>query len=173
MRGIAARLDVSATALYQHFESKASILREIRMYGIDLLQAALEPATVLETSTLRLSQLQRSYIAFAQANPWLYTVLMTQEQLDWADMSEEEVARSLRPLRLVRSLIAEGAACGEFRSDIDVERSSFQMWAALHGLCSLLIAGRIAEEHPAFPVTDRAGLIESFVENLLRSTCLS
>jgi AcrR family transcriptional regulator len=39
MRGIAARLGVSATALYQHFESKASILREIRLYGADLLQS--------------------------------------------------------------------------------------------------------------------------------------
>ena len=38
MRGIAARLGVSATALYQHFENKASILREIRLYGADLLQ---------------------------------------------------------------------------------------------------------------------------------------
>ena len=37
MRAIAGRLGISATALYQHFESKASILREIRLHAIRLL----------------------------------------------------------------------------------------------------------------------------------------
>ena len=36
MRAIAKRLGISATALYQHFDSKAAILQEIRLYGLRL-----------------------------------------------------------------------------------------------------------------------------------------
>ena len=169
MRGIAARLGVSATALYQHFESKASILREIRIYGIGLLQEALEPALSEETAQARLVEIQRRYIVFARANPWLYTVLMTQEQLDWNELSEDEVARSLKPLRLLREIIAAGKSGGEFRADLDVESAGFQMWAAVHGLSALLIAGRITEDHPAFPIADESSFIETFVNNLVRS----
>ena len=48
MRGIAARLGVSATALYQHFEGKASILRAIRFHGLSLLNKELAPAFTLD-----------------------------------------------------------------------------------------------------------------------------
>jgi AcrR family transcriptional regulator len=169
MRGIASRLGVSATALYQHFESKASILREIRIYGIELLQTALEPALEQQDARGRLREIQRRYIDFARANPWLYSVLMTEQQLEWSELTEEEVARSLKPLLMLREIISEGKASGELRADLDVESAGFQMWAAVHGLCALLIAGRITEDHPAFPVADEKGFIQSFVENLVRS----
>jgi hypothetical protein len=43
------------------------------------------------------------------------------------------------------------------------------MWASMHGLCSLMINGRIDERHPMFPVADRDAFVESFVNALVRS----
>lgn len=170
MRGIASRLGVSATALYQHFESKASILREIRVYGIDLLYEALEPALAENSGPLeKLCHLVRAYIDFARANMWLYSVLMEHDQLEWAELAPEEIARGLRPLQAVRDVMAQGQTAGSWREDVNVELAAFQLWASVHGLCSLLNNGRFNEQHPAFPISNERSLIDAFVDGCVRA----
>ena len=122
MRGIASRLGVSATALYQHFESKSSILREIRVYGIDLLYDSLGPALEQQGDPVeKLRDVTRRYINFARENKWLYSVLMEHDQLEWTELAPEEIGRTLRPLRAVRQVMDEGKDAGVWREDIDVE----------------------------------------------------
>ncbi|MFO7566513.1 MAG: TetR/AcrR family transcriptional regulator [Enhygromyxa sp.] len=170
MRGIASRLGVSATALYQHFESKASILREIRVYGIDLLYDALSPALEHEGDPVeKLRDVTRRYINFARQNQWLYQVLMEHDQLEWTELAPEEIARSLRPLRAVREAMAAGKEAGVWREDVNVELAAFQLWASVHGLCSLLNNGRFHEKHPAFPIPDEKSLIDVFVDGCVRA----
>jgi AcrR family transcriptional regulator len=167
MRGIASRLGVSATALYQHFESKASILRELRVYGGDLLWEALEPALTQKDPNARIKDFARRYVTFARTNPWLYTVLMEHEQLDWSSLNEDELKRSLRALQMVQQTLHEAKETGAFKKDVDPMTASFHLWAAVHGLCSLLINGRIDEQHPVIPVPDQSGLVEAFVDSLV------
>lgn len=169
MRGIASRLGVSATALYQHFESKASILREIRVYGLQLLYDALQPALENPDPVERLRLVTRSYIEFARGNPWLYSVLMEHEQLEWEQLSPEEISRSLRPLRAVQQSMALGKERGVWRDDVNIDLAAFQLWATVHGLCSLLNNGRFDEKHPAFPIPDTKTLIDVFVDGVIRS----
>jgi AcrR family transcriptional regulator len=170
MRGIASRLGVSATALYQHFESKSSILREIRVYGIDLLYDALSPALEIEGDPVeKLRDVTRRYITFARANQWLYSVLMEHDQLEWSELAPEEINRTLRPLRAVREAMAAGKEAGVWRDDLNVELAAFQLWASVHGLCSLLNNGRFNEKHPAFPIPDEKSLIEVFVDGCVRA----
>lgn len=170
MRGIAARLGVSATALYQHFESKASILREIRVYGIDLLYDALGPALSSDVdASEKLRRIIRAYIDFARANKWLYSILMEHDQLEWAELAPDEISRGLRPLRAVREAVAQGKDAGAWREDLNVELGAFQLWASVHGLCSLLNNGRFDEQHPAFPIADESSLIEVFVDGCVRA----
>ena len=169
MRGIASRLGVSATALYQHFESKSSILREIRVYGIELLYDALTPALESNDPVERLRGVARRYIEFARGNSWLYSVLMEHDQLEWEQLSADEVQRSLRPLKLVQESMVLGKERGVWRDDISVELASFQLWATVHGICSLLNNGRFRDSHPAFPITDEGTLVEAFIEGVVRS----
>ncbi|HLT35546.1 MAG TPA: TetR/AcrR family transcriptional regulator [Enhygromyxa sp.] len=169
MRGIASRLGVSATALYQHFESKASILREIRVYGIDLLYDALSPALDNSDPVERLREVTRRYITFARENQWLYSVLMEHDQLEWSELAPEEISRTLRPLRAVREAMVSGKEAGVWREGINVELSAFQLWASVHGLCSLLNNGRFNEKHPAFPIPDEKSLIDVFVDGCIRA----
>lgn len=170
MRGIASRLGVSATALYQHFESKSSILREIRVYGIDLLYDALGPALEQQTDPVeKLREVTRRYINFARENKWLYAVLMEHAQLEWTELAPEEMARTLRPLRAVRQVMQEGKEAGVWREGVDVELSAFQLWASVHGLSSLINNGRFDEQHPAFPIPDEKSLIDVFVDGCIRA----
>jgi AcrR family transcriptional regulator len=167
MRGIAARLGVSATALYQHFESKQAILHEIRVWGLQQLAAALEPAQELADSADRLTRMAVLYVEFARQNPWLYEVLMEQEQLPWNELPRDEVDRLLAPLATVRGHVQSAVDSGAFRAELDVNAAAMGLWASVHGLASLMIAGRISAHHPVMPVSDEAAFVRGFVRNML------
>ena len=100
MRGIASRLGVSATALYQHFDSKADILEEVRVHGIKMLHGELASSVHLEDPADRIIALCRGYIIFARTNPWLYKLIAEQEA-DWDELNDEqrEQNRNFRDLR--------------------------------------------------------------------------
>lgn len=167
MRGIAARLGVSATALYQHFESKASILREIRFHGLQVLLEALAPSATISDPVERMSDMALRYIQFARENRWLYSVLMEQDPTAWSELASEEAGQLLAPLQAVREGLRDGVKSGRFRADLDVDMASFQLWAAIHGLASLILGGRISEEHPAFPIDSKEKFVRSFVGGML------
>jgi AcrR family transcriptional regulator len=170
MRGIAARLKVSATALYQHFESKGAILREIRVYGVDLLmQEVIEPCRAEADPLRRLRCMGERYVDFARAQPWLYTVLMQGEQIDWSTMSPAEVEQSLGPLNTLRGWLREGAERGQIRAGLDPDMLSFGLWATFHGLCSMLISGRIDENHVAFSIANQREFIRNFLDGTIAS----
>ena len=70
--------------------------------------------------------------------------------------------------RIVVSFSA-GKDSGVWRDELSVELASFQLWASVHGLCSLLNNGRFDENHPAFPIPDEKSLIDVFVDGCIRS----
>lgn len=168
MRAIASRLGISATGLYQHFESKASILREIRFHGVRMLQAELEAASASTDDCQRLRELACAYVGFARANPWLYKVLFLDEELDWSSLPDEARHEALMPMATTGSTFRAGIEHGVFRSDLDPEQAVLLTWSSLHGLAALMLHGRISDGHPAFPVPDVQRFVELFVENLVR-----
>jgi AcrR family transcriptional regulator len=175
MRAIAGRLGISATALYQHFESKASILREIRLHAIRLLMDQMSEAnTTAETRapgdcSVRLRELARAYLGFSRTHPWLYKLLFQAEELDWAALPEEERRHALQPYETARGVFADGVGTGVFRRDLDVDHAALLTWASLHGLASLVLQRRITEDHPAFPVPDLDAFGELFIDNMVRA----
>jgi len=172
MRGIAARLGVSATALYQHFESKASILREIRIYGAELLQSeVVEPAASIAEPAARLRAMARNYVAFARSHKWLYSVMMEHAQLDWSAMSPEELELMLRPLKTCIAWLREGEATQCWRPDLNIDAAGFRLWLSMHGLCSMLNSGRIDERHPVFPFADQDTFVEHFITDSVQALC--
>lgn len=169
MRAIAARLGVSATALYQHFESKAAILREIRLHGVDTLLSAMSLSAELGDAEARIREIARRYTEFALSNPWLYKVLFQGDEVDWASVEEDERDLLMAPLRQARAAFELGVRAGSFRTDIDVDNTALLFWASLHGLASLMINGRISEGHPVFPVPDRDAFVSNFISGLVRA----
>ena len=168
MRAIAKRLGVSATALYQHFESKAAILRAIRFEGLDRMYAYLQPIEEIEDPVERLIENGHRYVRFALDNPWLYSLLLEEEELDFSSFSPEEVVRVERPTLPVKQAIEDGKAQGKLRPDVDEQSARFMMWAALHGLASLMLRGRIAETHPAYPISSAEQLVDASVRAIVR-----
>ena len=169
MRAIAARLGVSATALYQHFESKSAILREIRLLGVRTLLEQQNEAAATTDPVERIHKLAKTYIDFALNNPWLYKVLFVEEQVDWTTLDDGERGVMMSPLNRAKEAFQAGVQADKFRSDLDTDSSALLLWASVHGLATLLISGRISEEHPAFPVPSRDAFVGAFIEGLIRS----
>jgi AcrR family transcriptional regulator len=168
MRGIAARLGVSATALYQHFEGKASILRAIRFHGLTLMNKTVGPAFEHADPLDQLRQSALLYINFARSNPWLYALLFGGEIVDHGALSEAEREAASYSQLAVQRAFQRGKELGTLRADIDVLTAPYLMWAANHGVAMLLITGRISEQNPSFPIPSENDFIGAFVESEIR-----
>lgn len=168
MRGIASRLGVSATALYQHFEGKSSILRAIRLHGLRLINDVLDPCFEQGGPLERISAVSRTYIQFARDNPWLYGVLFTGEALNHAGLTDEEANAASHSHSRVIQCFRDAKAAGLLHDDADPETATLQLWAANHGVASLLINNRLGGENESMMVRDDVAFINAFVETTLR-----
>jgi hypothetical protein len=68
----------------------------------------------------------------------------------------------------VRACLDQCVTTGRVRANLDVDLAAFQLWAAMHGVCSLMISGRISERHPAFPVRDEVAFRDKFIDGMIR-----
>lgn len=168
MRAIAGRLGVSVTALYHHFDGKPAILRALRFWGADLLAAHLEPAHLLADPVDQLVEESIRYVGFARDNPWLYRLLFLEEELDWNKFTDDERARLMAPNARTARSFRDAVASGQFRADVDIVTAPFLMWAANHGLATLILGGRISETHPEFPVRNQDEFVHAFVTSFMR-----
>ena len=168
MRAIAGRLGVSATALYQCFESKASILRAIRFFGLEQLDRHLAPAFDGPDPIVRLTSVCTRWIEFARENPWLYSVLTDDEELDWSKLSDQEREVLLMPQRRVAQCFSDAIECGRFRRDLDAATAPLALLAAVHGAATLMIKRRISETHPVFPIRNEQHFLSDFIGGVLR-----
>jgi AcrR family transcriptional regulator len=168
MRGIAARLGVSATALYQHFEGKASILRAIRFHGLDLMNKTVAPAFELEDPLEQIRECALLYINFARSNPWLYALLFGGETVDYESLTDAERKVLYYAQHAAQAAFERGKESGKLRPDLDVVTAPFLMWAANHGVAMLMITGRISEQNLAFPIPNENEFIRAFVESEVR-----
>lgn len=137
MRQIAREIGVSATALYQHFDSKSALLAATCEAGFAEFGARLEATTRASATPLdALRALGGVYVDFALDHPMHYDVMMVRPH-QWAlgpglDQDPESFA----------GLIAVVEACqeaGQLRPG-DAREAAHQLWAVLHGAVSLAIA---------------------------------
>lgn len=75
MRALARRLSVSAPSLYFHVESREDLLHQLTAEGFADLGRRMDQAGTAGTPADRALRLGRVYIAFAEANPHLFTLV--------------------------------------------------------------------------------------------------
>lgn len=169
MRKIAQRLGLTATALYFHFRDKDELLAEIadRTFGrmIETMRActATEPVE-------RIRELLRIYIEFGVANPdeyrltfmtpWPQGELFDKLSHRSCDLGKLKGSKGAEAFAFLADEVGRAIAAGQIPPG-DVEVIAETMWAALHGLVSLLItfSGK-------FP--DQMQLEEKVIEMILR-----
>ncbi|VAV91909.1 Transcriptional regulator, AcrR family [hydrothermal vent metagenome] len=136
MRRLAEETDYSPAALYKYFGSKADVFNAVRESFFERLVGRIDLATKDQTdavSTCRTTA--RAYIETALENPGTYLMAYS----SWADHLPEDVGSfGSQAAAQLQALIANGVASGEFRQQ-DISLAGKSIWAAVHGLTSLLI----------------------------------
>jgi AcrR family transcriptional regulator len=164
MRKIADRIDYSPTTIYLYFQDKIDLLDCICEETLSRLQERLAGIRDEYSDPVeRMHRGLRAYIDFGLEHPGDYRVAFILEFKQYI-----ESGRCLRCHTLgqqtfdgLRNDVAECVRSGAFASG-DIEAMSQVIWAAIHGLASLLIT----RSH--FPWVDRDLLIETLVDSLIR-----
>ncbi len=167
MRAIARGLGVSATALYQYYESKAAILRELRSHGVRRLNGFLAPAF---EPTDPVEQLRRNailYLRFSREQPWMYQ-LITESPEDWTGDSKEKRVAALDSVERIHYALSACSQQGLLHEAVPLQVAPLAMWAALHGMALLMQSSRVSPDHSQYPSPPLEVVIERFADYVLR-----
>jgi AcrR family transcriptional regulator len=137
MRRIADRIEYSPGTIYRYFENKDDIMLQLCYQGFEKLLALQCELDKIADPVERIKAGGRHYVTFALENPELYELMFaTREIVKQPDGSEETVA-----LKSFRKFVEHVEQCLDvgFFSGADAQTLAVALWAALHGLSSLLI----------------------------------
>ena len=172
MRKIARRVGCSVGSLYLHFEGKDALLYALLDTGYGRLQEAMDAVSteVPAAAADRLRHLIRAYLDFGLANPEYYEILFMIHPKEMARFPDALYARTQALLEPVEGAIQ--AYAEEIGAPLaDSRLAVVALWSAVHGLLSLLLAGRLTRLSLK---VDHEQLIDLAVEQALRglSACL-
>jgi len=177
LRDLAARVGVSAPALYSHFADKGALMVAVAIAGFKRLRAVLEP-TVQNGQDLRTQFLDmgQAYVQFGCDNPALYDLMFASPELP----AQREVFPELKESGdyakgVLIGLLVRMQESGVMRRG-DPALDGFTVWAHVHGLASLVITGRVecaqegSEEAVKLPVPDAVRMsLNSLLDGFTRT----
>lgn len=141
LRALAEKLGCSHALPYRYFADKREIFAAVCALGFDRFADALERAADgIEDPEERLRALGRAYFAFALREPHAYRIMFELREPASADFPQYQVVeiRSWQALlQAVERAVQAGALAG------DAVSVAHQLWAGLHGLVSLHLAGKL------------------------------
>ena len=146
MREVAGTLGYSATALYQHFESKEELLLTLKLQAGDLLTAAMEIARKEPTLLAQLQAMGAGYIRFGLENPTYYRLIF-QETTAEVMPTPQQLARMRQSWSIMRDTLANWLAEQRIQG-VDADQEANVLWAMVHGLVSLRLANRLDFDDP-------------------------
>lgn len=139
-RRLAAEIEYSQPVLYSHFSGKDAIMAAVAMEGFAELTAELRAArTSATTPEQALARAAAAYAAFAEQRPALYDAMFTH-----ASALPFATAETPDDLRAAFAELLE--AVRPIAGDDDLETLAETLWSGLHGLVTLMRAGRLREE---------------------------
>ena len=157
LRSIAQALDVSPSAAYNHFSDKDDLLRAVGACGLAALDErmarvlAAHPADTAESARARFSGLGRAYLAFAIDETHLFQ--LTFGPICAAEAKPpEEAGPYLKLMGALDDLDRWGLLKPGSRQGLDLT-----VWAATHGMATLLVEGAVPPE-----------AVETFIDSMAR-----
>ena len=161
MRRIAERIEYSPTTIYLHFRDKDELFhavceetfRELRDRLARLARRRLSPRAFLREGL-------RLYVDFGLKHPGHYTLTFTQSPARKPGV-EYENSIGKQAFDYLRNAVAACVEAGALPR-LDVDATAQSLWAAAHGLVSLLIA------HEGFPFVARRTLIDHTIDTMIR-----
>ncbi|MET1072143.1 MAG: TetR/AcrR family transcriptional regulator [Umezawaea sp.] len=154
LRAIAREAGIAAPSIYPHFADRDAILDAVVGRAFEQLGRAAEAAGAgAESGAAQVRAICHAYLDFARENPGQYRVLFerTPDNVSGRTYPDGIAAFDVLVRGIGRS-VAEGSSTSD-----DPVRDGQALWAALHGLATLLSAA------PAFPWRPTAELVDRYL----------
>jgi AcrR family transcriptional regulator len=164
MRRIAEAIEYSATAIYDHFEDKAALLREICREDFGRLAVVFNELAAIEDPVQRIAGIGEAYVQFAVAYPNHYR-LMFMTPRPMVELDEEILARKGQPeadaYAFLRAAATQAIAQGRVRPGVaaDAELLTQTLWAGVHGVASIEITHNCEKWVQLRPLAGRTRLM--------------
>ena len=148
LRGLAATLDVTAPALYDHAKSKDDLLQAVAACGYEELEAAY--AVSGDRAIDRVRERALAYVAFARERPALFRVMFMFRPRAVAIEADNELPAATGVFDAAVDDVRQAIADGDV-----VERNAntlgLTLWAAMHGVATVAtmappVAEAVAED---------------------------
>src|SRR5689334_25415962 len=139
-RRLADLIEYSQPVLYSHFKGKNAIMAAVAVEGFAEIAAGLRAArTTAATPRAALAAVMSAYLDFAEGHPALYDVM-------FVHAVDLRFAHPETPAALREAFGAIREALQPFAGDDDLDVQAEVLWAALHGLVTLMRGGRLPRE---------------------------
>lgn len=138
IRRVAAAVGATTRAIYSLFGSKQGLIRALYREGFAGLDAELAAVSVSADPVADIHALGLAYRRSALAHPDLYDVMFACPLPEF-EPDQADQALALGTLERLRQAVLRGIEQG--RVDGDPDQRTLQLWALVHGLASLEIAG--------------------------------
>ncbi|MXP22963.1 TetR family transcriptional regulator [Gordonia sp. HNM0687] len=159
IRAVASRVGVTPPSIYLHFEDKDALLDAVCARYFEQLDGEFAAvADGVDDPLERALQMGIAYVRFATSTPVLYRIAFRQSA---PGPSKVDEVLSASAFTRIATTVAELAAEG-FYPESDVGEVVLELWAAAHGVASLMLA------KPELPWGEDFRLAET----LLRAVCL-
>lgn len=145
LRAVARRAGVSHNAPYHHFRDRRGLLVAVARRSLEDLHAEMTHARSSgSTPHDQLLRIGQAYVNFAVTHPGQFQAIFDPEICDphSPDPATEPLINANN--ELLRSSVA--AALPAAASDEDIDACANAIWAAVHGLATLVVAGHLSHE---------------------------
>lgn len=161
MRKIAAKIEYSATTIYQHFADKEALIKELCYIDYRQLADDMQGLLRLKDPIEGIRKCGMSYVKFAIAYPNHYRLMfMTPYPVTTGEITKEHEGVKGNPeadaYALLKKLVEDTVAAGMVRDTYrDPELITQTLWAGVHGVASLEIAMKGDDWVPWRPLKQR------------------
>jgi AcrR family transcriptional regulator len=144
VRAVADAVGASTSAIYGLFGSKGGLVRAMYVDGFEGLDAHLRTVEPSEDPWRDVLELGVAYRSSAVAEPHLYGVMFARAVPEFVP-DASDAALALGTLDHLRRALARVATTSGLPTGIDLDAATVAMWARVHGLASLELAGALGD----------------------------
>lgn len=144
VRAVAEAVGATTSAIYGLFGSKAELVRGMYVAGFATLDEHLARVPVTDNPWHDVLELGLAYRASAVAEPHLYAVMFGRPVPEFTP-DEDDAALALGTLARLRGAVERIAATSGLPAGLNIEAATAALWARVHGLASLELAGGLGD----------------------------